>query len=208
MFKSLLPLNMFIKKTLAVKLKYFLLLFFCILLTTNVEASKKGAQPVKKLGDALQIALPSLAASMTFAYRDFEGTLEFAKSFGTTLGVTYILKPIINEQRPISSSKLKEGRAPGNMSFPSGHTAAAFGGAAFLQMRYGWWFGAPCYLAASYVGFSRVYGQRHWFRDVLGGAAIAVAANVLFTTRYCGKKLQVDPILEEDRKGISLHWDL
>ncbi len=208
MFKSLLPLNMFIKRALVIKFKYLLIVFFCIFLTTNAEASKKGARPVKQIGDVIQVGLPVLAGSMTLAYRDFEGTLEFAKSFGTTLGVTYILKPIINEERPISSSNLKQGRSAGNMSFPSGHTAAAFGGAAFLQMRYGWWFGAPSYLAASYVGFSRVYGQKHWFRDVLGGAAIAIGANVLFTTRYCGKKVQVDPILEEDRKGISLHWDL
>jgi len=81
-------------------------------------------------------------------------------------------------------------------------------GLLFLQMRYGWGFGIPSYLAASYVGFSRVYGQKHWFRDVLGGAAIAISANILFTTRYCGKKVQIDPILEEDRKGISLHWEL
>jgi membrane-associated phospholipid phosphatase len=77
-----------------------------------------------------------------------------------------------------------------------------------LQMRYGWGFGVPCYLVGSYVGFSRVYGQRHWFMDVLGGASIALAANVLFTTRYSKRKYKIEPILEEDRRGISVNWEL
>ncbi len=186
------------------------LLFFCLLLVflTPLNASKRGAEPVKKVGDVGQIALPVLAGSMTVIYRDTPGTWEFFKAFGTTMGVTYNLKPIIKEQRPQTDRARRAGRPPGNMSFPSGHTAAAFGGAAFLQMRYGWGFGIPCYLFAGYVGFSRVYGQRHWFMDVLGGAAIAVSANVLFTTPYPKRKYTIEPILEEDRKGIKLQWDL
>lgn len=170
---------------------------------------KKGSEPVKKIGDVGQIALPVLAGGMTFVYRDFQGTLEFAESFGTTMAATYILKPLINEQRPPKSRQYRPGKnTPAQrMSFPSGHTAAAFGGAAFLQIRYGWGYGVPCYLVASYVGFSRVYGERHWFRDVLGGAAIALAANVLFTRPDPKRRYKVEPILEKSRSGFSFSVD-
>lgn len=191
-----------------VKLKYFLPFFLLFSSVDGLFASKRGADPVKKVGDIGQIALPALAGGITIVYQDWRGSLEFAKAIGVTLGVTYLLKPMINEDRPQSSSKRREGRPGGNMSFPSGHTAAAFGGAAFLQMRYGWVYGAPCYLYAGYVGFSRVYGQRHWFMDVLGGAAIALAANVLFTTPYPDRKCKIEPILEQERRGISLNWEL
>lgn len=186
----------------------FLFLAMSWLLANPLYANKKGAEPVKKVGDVGQIVLPVLAGGMTVVYQDVPGTWEFVKAFGTTMGVTYILKPMINEQRPQTDRARRAGREPGNMSFPSGHTAAAFGGAAFLQMRYGWGFGIPCYLFASYVGFSRVYGQRHWFMDVLGGAAIAISANVLFTTPYPKKKCTIEPILEENRRGVKLKWDL
>ncbi|MCH9634386.1 MAG: hypothetical protein S4CHLAM7_11340 [Chlamydiae bacterium] len=190
------------------KLSFLAICVLCLTPLSLLEASRRGARPIKKVGDAIQIALPVMGGSMTLLFRDFTGTLQFAKSFGTTFGVTWILKPIINADRPMSREKQRRGDSCGKMSFPSGHTAAAFGGAAFLQMRYGWGFGVPCYLAAGYVGFSRIYGQRHWFRDTLGGAAIAVAANVLFTTRLCKKKVYVAPIIDEDQRGISLFWEL
>lgn len=193
---------------LAIRLKYFCFPFLLLCLLTPLSAHKKGAEPVKSVGDAGQIALPVLAGAMPFVYRDKEGLIEFAKSFGTTMGVTYLLKPVVNSDRPQSDRSKRAGRPPGNMSFPSGHTAAAFGGAAFLQMRYGWGFGIPCYLFASYVGFSRIYGQRHWFMDVLGGAAIAVSANVLFTRPYDEKKFSLTPICEPNRTGLSFYWQL
>lgn len=188
-----------------IQLCFFICLFFTPI---NLVAQKKGAEPVKKVGDVGQIALPALAGSMTVVYWDKTGLIEFAKSFGTTMGVTYLLKPMINSDRPQTDRAKRAGRKPGNMSFPSGHTAAAFSGAAFLQMRYGWWWGVPCYLCAGYVGFSRIYGQRHWFMDVLGGAAIGVSANVLFTTRYSRKKWKLTPLLEENRVGFVLSWQL
>lgn len=64
-------------------------------------------------------------------------------------------------------------------SFPSGHTATAFTGAELVRLEYGPWWGAGAYLVASGVGFLRIYNNRHWFTDVLAGAATGVlSANV------------------------------
>jgi len=68
----------------------------------------------------------------------------------------------------------------GHQSFPSGHTASAFAGAAFLQRRYGWKVGVPACFAATFVGYSRVESHNHYTSDVVAGAAIAIGANLIF----------------------------
>ena len=57
-------------------------------------------------------------------------------------------------------------------SFPSAHTAITFAGAEFIRKEYGWAWGAPAYAAASFVGWSRVETDDHWWHDVAAGAAI------------------------------------
>lgn len=81
--------------------------------------------------------------------------------------VTYGLKYAIDAKRPNG----------GGQSFPSGHTAAAFMGAEFIRKEYGWVLGAPAYAAASWVGYTRVESDNHYWHDVLGGALIGVLAN-------------------------------
>ncbi len=56
----------------------------------------------------------------------------------------------------------------------SRHTSAAFSGAAFYQVRYGWKWGVPAYVLAAYTGASRVYGQKHFVDDVLSGATVGI----------------------------------
>ena len=75
------------------------------------------------------------------------------------MAVVYVLKPIVDRQRPDG----------GSQSFPSGHSASAFAGAAFLQRRYGWSYGAPAYAVATFVAYSRVESKRHWTSDVIAG---------------------------------------
>lgn len=62
-------------------------------------------------------------------------------------------------------------------SFPSGHTATAFVGAHILYKEYGCRYPAIAvlgYSIATTVAFMRMYNQRHWFSDVVGGAALGV----------------------------------
>lgn len=49
-----------------------------------------------------------------------------------------------------------------------------------LGLTYGWSWGVPAYLAASFVGFTRVQSDEHYTHDVLVGAAIGILSNYDF----------------------------
>ncbi|KPJ67103.1 MAG: hypothetical protein AMJ43_06070 [Coxiella sp. DG_40] len=152
-----------------------------------------SVKTIRQLGDIGQIALPIAAVLSTEIHQDKIGFFEFVKAFTTTMGLTYILKPTVNRIRPDG----------GKWSFPSGHSAAAFAGATFMQRRYGWNYGVPAYLAASFVGASRIIAKRHWASDVLFGAVIGIGANVIFTKPYYNS-IKVSPYIDSDTKGLML----
>ncbi|WP_456384491.1 phosphatase PAP2 family protein [Desulfolithobacter sp.] len=142
---------------------------------------------IELAGDILQVLLPLTAGGMTLYKEDRKGTAQFAKAFISTLGATYALKYSIDEERPNGDSR----------SFPSLHTSISFAGASFLQTRYGWRYGAPAYMAASFVGLSRIEADEHYLHDVLAGAVIGIASSRIFAdawregvviTPYAGKK--------------------
>lgn len=160
------------------------LFIFLLLISQSSVAQYK---PLTEAGNIGQIALPVTGLAVTLLYRDKTGTIELAESFASALAITYILKPTINRRRPNG----------GNYSFPSGHTVSAFAGAAFLQMRYGWKWGIPAYLAASLVGYSRVNARAHWTTDVLAGAVIGIGTNYIFTHPY--KNTVICPYVGKDR---------
>jgi membrane-associated phospholipid phosphatase len=129
------------------------------------------ADVIQEAGDLGAVLLPAGAASGALLAKDSEGLVQLAKAYGTAMAVVYVLKIATDRTRPDG----------GHLSFPSGHAASAFTGAAFLQRRYGWKLGVPAYLLAGYVGYSRVESKRHYTSDVVAGAAIGIAANLVFT---------------------------
>ncbi|HSU16714.1 phosphatase PAP2 family protein [Longimicrobium sp.] len=63
-------------------------------------------------------------------------------------------------------------------SFPSGHAVVAFSLAASISEEARKpWVTALAYGTASLVGWSRVYEDRHWTSDVVGGGLIGIAAS-------------------------------
>ena len=115
-------------------------------------------------GEVLLYALPLTAATATYTLEDPDGRSQLVMAYGVTMSTSYVLKGLVERERPDGTDDL---------SFPSLSAASAFTSAAFIQRRYGWDAGLPAYLAASYVGWSKVYSDRHHTTDVLAGAALA-----------------------------------
>jgi undecaprenyl-diphosphatase len=88
-----------------------------------------------------------------------------------------VLKPAIARPRPITVLAFDPPRElppmPRSLSFPSGHTAAAFGSALAIsriwpQGRVLWW------TLAVLMGYARIYVGHHYPLDVAGGALVGV----------------------------------
>ncbi len=136
-------------------------------------------------GDVLQLVLPVAALTTTLIKKDYQGTKEFAFSYGSAMVLTHSLKYLIHKQRP-------EGRDRYD-AFPSGHTASAFSGASFIQKRYGWKYGWPAYVLAALVGVSRMEGPDgyHDIWDVIAGASVGVGTTYLFTSPYQKQRFDI-----------------
>lgn len=118
--------------------------------------------------------------------------LVLAESLAMTLMVTSMVKTIVGRPRPYvfdsDTSPEKRASRGARESFPSGHTSMAFAAATsysyLFQKKHPdspavipvW---ISSHLVASAVAFFRVEGGRHFWTDVLSGAAIGSAIGLL-----------------------------
>lgn len=130
---------------------------------------------IAKAGEAVAIALPVAAGGITIYKSDWTGLAQVIVDTGATVGTALVLKHFIHEERPDHSN---------DQSFPSDTAALGFAPAQFLWDRYGWKYGAPAYLAAAFVGYSRVEAKQHHVWDVAASAAISFGYSKIFTTRF------------------------
>ena len=164
----------------------------CILLFSSQNVSAKSN--TQQVGDILQIAVPLVAFSSTFLVEDnYDGSWQFVKSAVASELTTLALKSTVNARRPNGSCC---------DSFPSGHTSAAFMGASFVQFRYGWKYAIPAYVAATYVGYSRVKSNQHYTRDVVAGAAVGILSSYFFTKKY--HHVEITPYALNKQYGIQV----
>jgi len=145
---------------------------FALLLASFTGQKAAATEGLELAGDLVQIALPLTAWGVSHFSDDDEGFYQFTKSFAATMVATQLLKHSTNETRPNG----------GSLSFPSGHTSASFSGASFLHRRYGLKYGIPAYIAATFVGWTRVETDNHYPRDVVAGALLAIGFNHYFVT--------------------------
>lgn len=158
---------------------WFLAVWMAALLFVVQDAAAGAPRSdTEKAGDILQFVIPAAGLASTLFYEvGHEGTVQFAKSFATAQLTTEALKNITHKRRPNGACC---------KSFPSGHTSAAFMGAAFIHDRYGLRYAVPAYIGASFVGYSRIYADKHYGVDVAAGALIGVLSSFYFTDPYRG----------------------
>jgi len=173
-------------------MKKFFILVTIVLGMSNFVYAKSSTESI---GNILSIAIPFGAYGTSLYLDDKDGQKQFYKSYGVAMGFTYLLKYTVREKRPESNHK---------DSFPSGHTASAFAGASFIHKRYGIKCAVLPYIAAVYVGYSRVHVNKHHPIDVYAAGAIGILSSWYFVTPY--KNLQVTPIIDSAFKGLSLNY--
>lgn len=150
---------------------------FLLLLVASIsqDACAQIRDGVETSTDILMFVPSMMGAGKAVIDGDYKGVLQLVETGATAVATSYLLKYTIHKRRPDGSD---------THSFPSNHAGVAFAGAAYLQRRYGWAWGAPAYAVATYVGWGRVYAKRHDTWDVLAGSAIGIASAYLFTRPY------------------------
>lgn len=152
--------------------------------TSEDSVSQQIFNSNTRYGDQLAIGL-LVAPAAIGGYQALGGDSRLletsAESIAFTMFATYGLKLVVNRERPDGSSQ---------DSFPSGHTSAAFAGATLLQREFArefddpWWSWLG-YLPATYVGVSRLEGQRHYLADILFGAALGMTiTNITWNAHF------------------------
>ncbi len=150
-------------------------------------AALAGASPVAaspadwgKASDLVRNGLVIGAVGGPVADRDWHGAKQNAIALAAAGLTTAAMKYSVHERRPDGSD---------DDSFPSGHTSISFAAAAGLEQRFGWKVGLPAHLAAALVGLARVKADKHYWHDVVVGAAIGEAAGLLLVDkRHKGAK--------------------
>lgn len=131
---------------------------------------------------ALSIGVPAGIAIAGFISNNKqlkEDALYMGGSYIVAATVTQSVKRIINRKRPFETYSfiIKRDDESGGLSFPSGHTSAAFATATSVALRYRkWYFVTPAYVFAGSVAWARMYQGVHYPTDVLAGAFVGTAS--------------------------------
>lgn len=163
----------------------------CAALSWNVARAEND--DLRNVGDVLQFALPITALGATFVYDDREGRWQLLKSAAANVATVGIMKEAVGKLRPDATQRT---------SYPSGHTNGAFFGAAFLNTRYGPYWGVPAYSLAALTGYSRIDADAHFADDVVAGASIALLWNWAFVTPM-SRNVALVPMQIADGYGIG-----
>ena len=127
-----------------------------------------------------------------------------------TDATTFVLKEAIGRARPFVSGD-KGSFRPGQFksdydSLPSMHTSSSFAMASIMaatseslsaKVLY--------YSAATFVGFSRIYQDKHWTSDIILSAAIGELCGRVVTSQHAGKsRVTFVPLVSGNSAGLAL----
>lgn len=152
--------------------------------------------------ETLRYATPVVLVALDWGQGDLmaRDLLGYLETFWTNRGVTTLFKDVIGRHRPPlyradpdADPKMYEelDEDPGNHeSFPSGHASGSFAFASYLEravareigLRSRWRIAsfAGLYGIAGYIAWSRVENDKHFFTDIVAGAAQGVAISRLY----------------------------
>jgi len=105
-----------------------------------------------------------------------------AITIGLAVGLSTGIKYAVKRTRPFVEypNDIIQRDKVGPLSFPSGHTTAAFATATAVSLSYKkWYITVPSYVYAGFVGYSRMRLGVHYPSDVLGGMIIGIGCGFL-----------------------------
>lgn len=113
-----------------------------------------------------------LAAHLTLDYAGVKAQNPMRERMATAVTATVLFAAISGTMKQTISERRPDSEACN--SFPSGHTGIAFMGAELVRKEYGTTAGIGAYLFATSIGFLRLYNNRHWLNDIVGGAGVGI----------------------------------
>jgi membrane-associated phospholipid phosphatase len=143
------------------------------LMILSPVTAARASETIKDAGTAVTAALPLIAGGVSLLNGDEEGAVQLVKSVVVSSGLAFGLSRAFKSRNPDGTV---------NDTFPSNHATVAFGAASYMDHRYGWKYGLPSYLAAGFVGYSRIEADKHNLVDIVGAAVLSWGVSHLFVT--------------------------
>ena len=125
---------------------------------------------------------------------------DLAQASALTGLITFGFKQGVGRTRPNGSNTL---------SFPSGHSSAAFTAATIVEHHYGRMASVAAYATASFVAASRLDANKHYLSDVVAGAAVGyVVGRTVVRRRAESRSITWNPIVSTGSRslGAVLSW--
>ncbi len=131
-----------------------------------------------------------------------------AKTFVISGLVAQVSKLVFGRHRPYNDEPTNPTNfEPFNFkytSYLSGHTTIAFSMATIIAREFSdkAWVPVISYTLATFAGLSRIYDNKHWPTDVIGGAVLGYTIGRFMHMR--GRKINISPRLGTNFSGISV----
>jgi membrane-associated phospholipid phosphatase len=159
-----------------------------VLRTFNARTMPMWDKTMEGVSFSVYPAMPLTAGGiLAYGYvkKDQEMIRNGYKSFiaiGLANGISYGLKVAVRRDRPFVTypDDIVQRTKVGPLSFPSGHTTAAFATATALTLSTKkWQVALPSYAYAGFVAYSRMRLGVHYPSDILGGIFIGIGSGLL-----------------------------